>query len=162
MRLLLPLILLAGSPAFAADQQFDLNCDGTKWTQRGGAGEPIKFRAHIDLAAKKWCEGDCKAVQTIASINDREIMLTDESTFNAKVDSIREVVFDREEMMFKHHYTQNKPAQQYMGIQATCKNEAFTPFPGTGPAPVPAAVPAPVAPATPAPATTVATASTGG
>ena len=143
MRLLLPLILLAGSPAFAADQ-FDLACEGSKWSKRGGAPEPYKFRAHIDLAAKKWCEGDCKAAQPIASVSDREIMLTDDIVFNAKVDSMREVKFDREVMMFKHNFTQNKPTAAYMGIQAMCKSEAFTPFPSA------------------APATTVATASAGG
>jgi hypothetical protein len=141
MRLLLSLILLAGSPAFAADQ-FDLACNGTKWTKRGGTGESYKVRAHIDLAAKKWCEDDCKTVQKIVSANDGEIILTDDTTFNAKTDIMREVKFDREVLMFKHSYIQNKPTPQYMGIQATCKIEAFTAFPGTAP-------------------TTVATASTG-
>ena len=142
MRLLLPLILLAGSPAFAADQ-FDIACEGTKWIKRNGTGEPIKIRAHIDLVSKKWCEGDCTAVKTIAAVNDREIILTDDITFNAKTDVMREVKFDREVLMFRHNYTQNKPTPEYMGIQATCKVETFTAFPGTGP-------------------TTVATASAGG
>ena len=142
MRFLLPLILLVGSPAFAADQ-FDLACEGTKWIKRGGEGEKYKVRAHVDLAAKKWCEDDCKTLQKIVSFNDREIILTDDTVFNAKVDSMREVTFDREVLMFKNHYMQNKPTQEYVGIQAVCKIETFTPFPGV------------------APATTVATASTG-
>ena len=129
MRLLLILVLLAGSPAFAADQ-FDLSCQGTKWTKKGGAGEDYNFRAHIDLAAKKWCDGDCKTVQNIVSVSEDEIVLTDDITYNAKVDMMREVTYDRKVNMFKHHFQQNKPDSQYMGIQATCKTETFTPFPG--------------------------------
>lgn len=150
MRLLLPLIILVGSPAFAADQ-FDLSCEGTKWTKRGGTGERYVVRAHIDLAAKKWCEDDCSKVLNIVSFDKDEIILTDDTVFNAKVDTMREVTFDREVLMFKHHYTQNKPTPEYMGIQAACKVENFTPFPSAAPAPAPAT-----------PATTVATASSGG
>jgi hypothetical protein len=127
MRLLLPLILLVGSPAFAADQ-FDLACDGTKWIKQGTSGEPYKFRAHVDLAAKKWCNGDCKTVQDIDTISTHEIILTEDRTFNAKVDSTREVIFDREEKTFKDHFMQNKPTPQYLGVQANCTLETFTPF----------------------------------
>lgn len=144
MRLLLPLVLLVGSPAFAADQ-FDIACEGSKWVKRGGIPEPYKVRAHIDIAAKKWCEGDCQAVLPIASVTEREIILTDDVVFNAKVDSMREVSFDREVKMYKNHYTQNKPVAEYMGIQASCTIETFTPFPGTVPATAPAAAPTPVA-----------------
>lgn len=132
MRLLLPLsLLLVGSPAFAADQ-FDIACDGFKWTKQGATGDPYKFRAHIDLAAKKWCEGDCKTVLSIDSFTAREIILTEETIFNAKVDSSREVTFDREEKMFKQHFMQTKPTPQYLGVQASCTVEAFTPFPAAG------------------------------
>jgi len=128
MRLLLPLgLLLAGTPAFAADQ-FDLACDGYKWTKQGSTGEPYKFRAHIDLAAKKWCDGDCKTLQNIDSFTDHEIILTEDTIFNAKVDSTHEVTFDREEKMFKQHFMQNKPTPQYLGVQASCTIETFTPF----------------------------------
>jgi len=68
MRCLLPLaLLIAASPAIAADR-FDLACRGYKWTTLGGSGETYSFRARVDLAAQKWCDGDCKTAQAIVSI----------------------------------------------------------------------------------------------
>lgn len=123
-----PLLLLASSPAVAADQ-FDLACQGQRWTQRGGTASPYSFRLRVDLAAKKWCEGECKAVQTIVSADDDKLVFTDDSTNNTRMDMIRQVTLDRKTNAFVHHFSQYRPDDQLLYIQATCKPEAFTPFP---------------------------------
>ena len=124
----LPLLLLAGAPAFAADQ-FDLACQGTKWTKRGTAGDAYSFRARVDLAARKWCEGECKAVQNIVSSSDDKITFTDEGTLNTRMENSREVTLDRKKGAFIHNFMQVRPEEQILYIAATCKTEAFTPFP---------------------------------
>lgn len=125
--IVLPLLLLA-SPAVAADQ-FDLACQGTKWTKRGAAGEAYSFRARVDVAAKKWCEGDCKTVQNLVSATDDKIVFTDEGTLNTRMEAAREVTLDRKKGAFIHNFAQIRPDEQILYIAATCKTEGFTPFP---------------------------------
>ncbi len=129
MRYLLPLLLLAGSPAMAADQ-FDLACKGYKWTKIGGPGEDYSFRARIDLAAKTWCDGDCKARQPIVSVADAELVLADEGTLNSRIEMAREVTFDRKKNSFHYKMLQSRPDEQYLEYQADCTVAPFTPFPG--------------------------------
>ena len=124
----LPLLLLA-TPAVAADQ-FDLACQGTKWTQRGTAGEAHKFRLRVDLAANKWCEDDCKTVQALSSSSADKLTLTDEGTLNTRMEMSRVITLDRKTGAFVHNFTQIRPDESLFYVQATCKTEAFTPFPG--------------------------------
>lgn len=130
MRHALPfLLLIAASPAVAADQ-FDLACKGYKWTKLGGSGEDYSFRVRIDLAAKKWCDGDCKAAQPITSVGDQEVVLTDDGTLNSRMEVAREATFDRKKNSFHYKMRQTRPTDQYLEYQADCKIEPFTPFPG--------------------------------
>jgi hypothetical protein len=128
MRVVALLLLLAGTPAIAADQ-FDLACEGKKWTQRGTEGVDDRFRLRIDLAAKKWCEGDCKTVQNVFSVSDDKLVLTDDSTLNTRLEAFRLITVERKTGVFIHHYTQQRPEEQLLYIDAGCKTEAFTPFP---------------------------------
>jgi len=121
-------MLLAGSPAIAADQ-FDLLCKGDKWTVQGGSGEIHNFRARIDLAAQKWCEGDCKTVQSIASVAADKLVLTDEGTLNSRMETSLVVTVDRKENVFHSLHVQVRPTDAYAEIWARCTTEAFTPFP---------------------------------
>lgn len=130
MRCAVPLlILLAGSPAVAADQ-FDLACTGDKWTVQGGKSEPYVFRTRIDLAAQKWCEGDCKTVQSLYSATDDKLVLTDEGTLNSRMEMSRVVTFDRKAGNFHYLFVQTRPTDGYLEYWARCTTEAFTGFPG--------------------------------
>lgn len=128
MRLLIPLLLLAGSPAAAADQ-FDLACQGHKWTQRGGAGEAYSFRARVDIKAGKWCEGDCKTASSIVSATDDKLVLADEGTLNTRMEVERMVTFDRKASSFHSRYSQFRPSDEYLEYQGKCSAEPFTAIP---------------------------------
>lgn len=56
-------------------------------------------------------------------------MLTDEGTLNTRMEMNREVTFDRKTGVFIHNFTQIRPEEQLLYIQANCKAEPFTPFP---------------------------------
>jgi hypothetical protein len=131
MRYALPFMLLvaAGSPAFAADK-FDLACKGYKWTKLGGSGEAYSFHVRIDLAAQKWCDGDCKTTQSIVSTGDKELVLTDDGTLNSRMEVAHEATFDRKKNSFHYKMLQSRPTEQYLEYQADCTMEPFTPFPG--------------------------------
>jgi hypothetical protein len=128
-RLVLASLLLAASPAMAADQ-FDLACKGYKWTQLGGTGQDYSFRVRLDLAAKKWCDGDCKTVSPIVSVAADRLVLLDEGTLNSRMEVAREATFDRKANSYHYKYLQTRPTDDYLEYQATCSTEAFTPFPG--------------------------------
>ncbi len=132
MALILPLALAAGAPALAAEDQFDLACQGHKWTQRGGSGEDFAFRARIDLKAGKWCEGDCKATSAIASVSDDKLMLADEGTLNTRIEMERMVTYDRKANSFHYRYSQFRPTDEYLEYQGSCTAQPFTPFPQAG------------------------------
>ncbi len=130
MRFALPLfVLLAGSPALAADQ-FDLACKGDKWTVQGEPSAPYDFRVRVDLAAGKWCDGDCKAVQSLYSSSNDELVLTDEGTLNSRMEMSRVVTFDRKAGNFHSLFVQVRPTEGYLEYWAKCTTEAFTRFPG--------------------------------
>ncbi len=129
MRWAVPLLLFAGSPAIAADQ-FDLNCQGWKWTKQGGAAQEYDFRVRIDLAAQKWCDGECKAAQPIQSVAGDKLTLLDDGTLNSRMEVAREATFDRKTNSYHYRLLQTRPTDEYLEYNATCKTEAFTPFPG--------------------------------
>ena len=85
--------------------------------------------SRVDLAAGKWCEGECKAVQSLVSATDDKIVFTDEGTLNTRMEAAREVTFDRKKGAFIHNFAQVRPDEQLLYIAATCKTEGFTPFP---------------------------------
>lgn len=128
MRLLIPLILLAASPAAAADQ-FDLACKGYKWTKIGGPSQDYSFRARIDLAAEKWCEGECKAALPIFSVTPDELVLTDEGTLNSRIEMSRRATYDRKTNAFHYLFLQTRPTDDYLETQTVCTTEPFTPLP---------------------------------
>jgi hypothetical protein len=128
MRWVVSLLLLAGSPAIAADQ-FDLSCQGWKWAQRGGAAQEYDFRVRIDLAAQKWCDGDCKAAQPIQSVAGDKLTLLDEGTLNSRMEVAREATFNRKTNEFHYRLLQTRPTDDYLEYQGKCTTAPFTPIP---------------------------------
>lgn len=60
---------------------FNLVCTGTKTTDSlmGHDTKPNEATYRLDLNDKKWCEGECKARQDMASVQPAELRLQDES-----------------------------------------------------------------------------------
>lgn len=127
-RVITPFLLLAGSPAFAADQ-FDLVCEGWKWTKMGGTAQEYDFRVRVDVAAKKWCDGDCKTASAIQSVADDKLVLLDDGTLNSRMEVAREATFDRKAGKYHYRMLQTRPTDDYLEYQGNCKTAAFTPIP---------------------------------
>src|SRR3546814_6025392 len=68
--------------AAAPAAQFDLKCSGTTTTTTiaGKETKPYSTAYRIDLAKKKWCEGECKALHDIYSVQPAEITLRYKNT----------------------------------------------------------------------------------
>ena len=127
-RVIVPFLLLAASPAVAADQ-FDLACQGWKWTTRGGAAQEYDFRVRVDLAAKTWCDVDCKAGQPIQSIAEDKLVLLDEGTLNSRMEVAREATFDRKANEYHYRLLQTRPTDDYLEYQGKCTTAPFTAIP---------------------------------
>jgi hypothetical protein len=62
---ILAAIMLALPGAAAEQQQFDLICTAKK--------DSVRYR--VDLAAKRYCAGDCRAVRPIVDVSATELVL---------------------------------------------------------------------------------------
>ena len=76
MRLSILLATLAVSSASAGAQlqRFDLECADTVETN-GDAEAPYVAHYRIDLVVKRWCEGECRAVKSLADVQSSFITL---------------------------------------------------------------------------------------
>ena len=70
------MILFSVVSAQAANQ-YDLKCKGTEQKQTGKPATPWAETFRVDLDAKRWCRGDCKAAAAIDSITADNIVITD-------------------------------------------------------------------------------------
>lgn len=82
MRAVLIAATMSVLPAVAlgqSGQQFDLVCTGTQTTidAGGSRAERQTQRYRIDLAARRWCQEDCKAALKIQEVTPDEITLVD-------------------------------------------------------------------------------------
>lgn len=65
------------APAFAASaNQFDLVCKGTEQKRTGVPATAWNERFRIDLDAKRWCRGTCKAPAEISSVTADDIVIS--------------------------------------------------------------------------------------
>src|SRR3546814_16831685 len=70
-------LMAVPAAAAAPAAQFDLKCSGTTTTTTiaGKETKPYSTAYRIDLAKKKWCEGECKALHDIYSVQPPDITL---------------------------------------------------------------------------------------
>lgn len=111
---------------------FNLVCNGTlnheAFQDRGS--EPYSRTLRLDLAAKKYCEGECKALLDIVDIQPTKITLHDE-----KVDTPRERRFvsetiDRETGRHSGLSTSGVGSRiLIMNWEGQCQSAVFTGFP---------------------------------
>lgn len=92
-------ILLLALAASAPNQQFNLVCAGTFTRESVDLGkkvEPYRFVYRFDLAANKWCDGECKGTRGILRVGPTQITLTDENTDTPREKKYRSEFIDRE------------------------------------------------------------------
>jgi hypothetical protein len=128
MRLLLLLALCASTPALAADQ-FDLACQGTKISQRGGAPEPNSFRLRVDLAAKKWCADACAKVLDVSAVKPDRIVLADDIVYNTRSDFSNSIYLDPKTYAYHQLTSEDRTDVSYLKVEAACTVQPFTPLP---------------------------------
>lgn len=70
-------IVLTVPAVAASSNQFDLVCKGKEQKRTGVPATAWTERSRIDLNAKRWCRGACKAPAQISSITADEILIFD-------------------------------------------------------------------------------------
>jgi hypothetical protein len=76
MRSLIIAAALVATPAAAATEQFDLVCNGkTRESSIGRWKAAPETRYRIDLAANRWCQGDCKQPEKIYEVSETKLTL---------------------------------------------------------------------------------------
>lgn len=73
---ILAILLVPDGPAIAASaDRFDLVCAGEIKVAMFAKWRPEDTRYRIDLAAKRWCQGECNGTNDINSVTDTKIVL---------------------------------------------------------------------------------------
>ena len=129
------LAMVASSPAFAQQQQFDLVCSGeqTSTTFDGEKVEPYSTRLRIDLAEERWCENECKAIHDLASVQPTQITLKETSDDGIDESSFMLHFVDRE--TGEHHLSTAARYRAFprltvsIKMKGTCSPEPFSGFP---------------------------------
>ncbi|MGB3318227.1 MAG: hypothetical protein WBA75_04225 [Sphingopyxis granuli] len=124
-------------PAVAAAPaaQFNLKCSGTTTTQTiaGKETKPYTTIYRVDLAKKKWCEGECKALHDIYAVQPGEITLRYKNTDTFSERSLTSDRIDRETGAHKVTITLANPRDRYSTIildyEGQCERAVFSGFP---------------------------------
>ncbi len=65
----------------AAPAPFNLDCSGTIQTTVGNIKEqpvPQKYELRVDLAAHRWCGGECRETHSLESVEPRELIMVNQ------------------------------------------------------------------------------------
>jgi hypothetical protein len=125
-------------PASASAQanQFNLVCSGTMTsTSVIGADrvEPYSSTYRIDLAAQKWCEGDCKALHDISSVQPTQLTLEERKVDTLFERSLLVNFIDRETGAHIITSTSSSPRDRLSTLNlrwdGRCEASAFSGFP---------------------------------
>lgn len=115
--------------------QFNLTCSGTQSTKsiEGETSEPYTSTYRIDLDRKKWCEGDCKALHDIASVQPTQLTLETENVDTVSERSTLSNIVDRETGTHKISATSSTPRAHATAItlnwDGRCEPALFSGFP---------------------------------
>lgn len=123
--ILAAVLALAASPP-APPSRFDLACVGATGEAHGITWNPVDIYLRVDVAAGKWCEGDCSTIHDLADVQPSRIFLEKQSEY----EKIREIAHIRsiDRVTGEYTYLQESPrgaAQQ----RALCTARAFSGFP---------------------------------
>ena len=114
--------------AAAAAATFNLSCDlhmklvASHYTAPMEADTRKTFR--LDLAALRWCEGDCRETKPIVRVRDTLLILIEDS--DSRIDAYESLTINRESGRYDHHKRINESSMDGKGF---CKPMPFTGFP---------------------------------
>ncbi|MBU7589214.1 MAG: hypothetical protein KAF42_08385 [Sphingopyxis terrae] len=128
-------LLAIPASAAAPAAQFNLNCAGTLNSSSilGDKSEEYTATYRIDLAKKKWCEQDCKALHDIVSIQPAQLTLSEERVDSPSERSFLINMIDRE--TGAHKIISSSENYRIRGSilnlrwEGTCEPATFTGFP---------------------------------
>lgn len=116
--------------AAAAAATFNLSCDlhmklvASHDTAPMEADTRKTFR--LDLAALRWCEGDCRETKPIVRVRDTLLILIEDS--DPRIDAYESLTINRESGRYDHHTRINESSMDGKGF---CKPTPFTGFPAS-------------------------------
>jgi hypothetical protein len=118
---------LVATPAMAADQ-FDLVCKGRQKTSISGAWKPYEQRYRVDVAAKTYCRYDCKAVESVKSVDAARIEF--EASDRSEPGNVALIHYvDRSDG--KWVYLFSGGSSSFESVEGVCEPAPFTGLPAT-------------------------------
>lgn len=120
--------------AAAAAMTFNLVCTGTLTTEtfyQGRQTEPYRYEYRIDLAQRKYCDGECRALRDIAEIQPTVIILEP----NRDINTVTERQFHMESInreTGRHsilHTSGRREQIMIMSWAGQCERAPFSGFP---------------------------------
>ena len=118
MKALVALALIAAAPP---QQKFDLVCTGETKRDLTALGSPYNVTLHVDLEARKWCEGECSKIYDIAEVQPSIIYFEKESSEDKLLHNQRAHFVNRQNGGYIRHISERVEA----GI-ASFRSERFT------------------------------------
>lgn len=128
-------VIFMASPGLAAGQQFDLLCKGTLKVSSfsGTKTEPFEIRYRVDMEQGKYCEKECRALFTFASIQPGSLTFIDKRVDTPSEDSTLITQVNRETGAYvgiSGSRTPGRPELTFtMKWDGTCEREPFSGFP---------------------------------
>lgn len=125
-------------PAIAASPsaQFDLMCSGTLTTTSAltpRQAKPYSSHYRIDLAAKKWCEAECKVLHDVAAVQPAQLTLQSEEVDTLHERSSLMNIVDREtgahKILASSSSTHDQRTATILHWEGSCEPGTFSGFP---------------------------------
>ena len=127
MRALILALGLVAAPAADAER-FDYVCTTEVRYRADGAWQPSTARYRIDLAARRWCEGDCSVNSPIVATNENWLFLEQNFREGEFDDYARERIHRRTGELTMIRIGAG-PLGPYLERRGQCERAAFTAFP---------------------------------
>jgi len=122
--------VLAAAMALQSAQQFDLACTGSSFSRlQGGRGEAFNVTLRIDLAANRWCDGDCSAPMAIVSATPDAIVLEDVQPAPRGLNIRRKTEINRVTGVYDSYFSAIGSTVQQGRQEARCEVKPFSGMP---------------------------------
>ncbi|WP_158013904.1 hypothetical protein [Sphingomonas sanxanigenens] len=123
---------MLGGAATAVMMTFNLVCTGTVTTTsyNDRKSAPYNYVYRIDLSKSRWCDGECKSINEVASVQPASITLKDKKEDGPFSKSSTRNVINRETGEHSILHVRRLSATPFsMEWQGTCTPSPFTGFP---------------------------------
>jgi hypothetical protein len=120
--------LITASGAQAADQ-FDLICKGKMRFSVADPYEPRNSHLRLDLAAKQYCEGECKVTRPIQDVQPNHIMFESATEQEKALGTTFFHQIDRTSGKLIYFKSAKRPYPSWIEHDAMCEPAPFSGFP---------------------------------